>query len=149
MSRPERFVVQARQQLDTLSRRLDRAIPAITAIQKPKLDRISRALPQAIARRISRETESLDALARELDAVGPASVLSRGYTYTLAPDGSVLRSAEAASAAGRLTTVFTDGRVDSNVQGSVPKQIESTPKPKPRRRSRKKPPPGPGLFDAD
>lgn len=147
MSRPERFVMQARQGLDALARRLDRALPAITAIQKPKLDRLSRALPQAMTRRLNREAEALDALARELDAVGPASVLGRGYTYTLDPKGEVLRSAKAASAAGHLTTVFADGRVDSTVQGSTSEQIESTPKPPPRRKRRKKLPPGPGLFD--
>lgn len=149
ISRPERFVHQARQLLDGLSRRLDRAIPAIAAKYQPKLDTLSRALPQAITRRLNRERESLDALARELDAVGPASVLGRGYTYTLDPNGELLRSAQAASAAGRLTTVFADGKVASHVEGSTPEPIKPAPKPKPRRRSRRKPPPGPGLFDVD
>lgn len=149
MSRPERFVLQARQSLDGLSRRLDRALPALTAKHQPKLDTLARALPQAISRRLTRDRESLDALARELDAVGPASVLSRGFTYTLGPGGAVLRSAEAASAAGRLTTVFADGKVASQVEGSASEPMAPAPKPTPRRRSRKKPPTGPGLFDAE
>lgn len=147
MSRPERFVMQASQRLDGLSRRLERALPAMTAKHQPKLATLTRALPQAMTRRLTRERESLDALARELDAVGPASVLARGFTYTLGPDGEVLKSAEAASAAGRLTTVFADGKVASQVDGSTADLIPPAPKPKPRRRSRKKPPPGPGLFE--
>ena len=147
MSRPERFVAQASQALGRLSRRLDRALPAIVATHAPKLESISRALPQAMTRRVAREREALEALARELDAVGPASVLGRGYTYTLGPDGDLLRSAQAASAAGRLTTVFADGKVASQVEGTTPEPIKPAPKPAPRRRSRKKPPPGPGLFE--
>jgi len=146
MSRPDRLVTQARQSLDGLTQRLNRALPAITAAYQPKLDTLAKALPQAIGRRMAREVEALDALARELDAVGPASVLGRGYTYTLDPNGELLRSAETASVAGQLTTVFTDGRVDSTVQDSTPGQGEPIPKPPPRRR-RRKPPPGPGLFD--
>jgi exodeoxyribonuclease VII large subunit len=148
MSRPERMVTQARQSLDRLSHRLDRALPAIISLHAPKLESLSRALPQAITRRVSRDRESLEALARELDAVGPASVLGRGYTYTLGPKGELLRSAEAASAAGRLTTVFPDGKVASQVQGTTTEPAQPAPKPKPRRRSRRKPPPGPGLFES-
>lgn len=148
MSRPERPVQQARQALDQLTRRLDRALPAVVASHVPRLASLSRALPQAIARRLSRETEALDALSRELDAVGPASVLGRGYTYTLGPKGELLRSAEAASAVGRLTTVFPDGKVASQVEGTTSQPISLAPKPKTRRRSRRKPPTGPGLFES-
>ncbi|MFN3168945.1 MAG: exodeoxyribonuclease VII large subunit [Phycisphaeraceae bacterium] len=149
MSRPDRMVANAERSLDTLRRRLDRALPAMTALHKPKLGALARALPQAMARRIERDAEQLDALTRELDAVGPARVLGRGYTYTLGPDGELLRSAELAKAAGRLTTVFGDGRVTSAVEGATPTPIQPTPaSPPPRRRRRKpKPPTGPGLFD--
>ena len=149
MSRPDRLVAQAEQSLDGLSRRLQRALPAISATYKPRIDGLTRSLTQAMQRRLAREAEQLDALARELDAVGPASVLGRGYTYTLGPDGAVLRSAESAKAAGRLTTVFGDGRIESTVAGSTPTPISSTPVSPPprRRRSRNKPPSGPGLFE--
>lgn len=146
-ARPERLVGQAQQRLDNLTQHLARALPAVVAGLTPRLDALTKAMPQAMRRRVSREAEALDALSRELDAVGPSSVLSRGFTYTLGPDGQVLRSAEAASAAGQLTTVFGDGRVDSTVQGS---RTQSTlpPAPKPKRRRRgNAPPPGPGLFD--
>ena len=149
MSRPDRWVSRARQQFDSLATRLDRALPALTAACLPKLDTLARALPQAMARRLARDTETLDALQRELDAVGPASVLARGFTYTLGPDGELLRSAQAASSAGRLTTVFPDGRVESGVEGSssAAAPIEPEPAPAPRKRRRRRPPPGPGLFD--
>ncbi|MEM9345193.1 MAG: exodeoxyribonuclease VII large subunit [Planctomycetota bacterium] len=147
ISRPERPVMQARQSIDRLASRLDRALPATIGTHQPRLESLCKALLQAMARRMVREREALDALVRELDAVGPASVLGRGYTYTLGPKGELLRSAEAASAAGRLTTVFSDGKVASHVEGSTPEPIQPAPKPAPRRRSRRKPPPGPGLFD--
>lgn len=149
MSRPERLVQQARRSLEALAGRLDRVLPALIGKHAPRLDALAKALPMAMTRRLTRDTETLESLARELDAVGPASVLSRGYTYTLAPDGAVLRSAEAASAAGRLTTVFADGRVDSTVAGSA-SAAPTTPLGPPRKRQRRrKPPAGPGLFDAE
>lgn len=146
MSRPDRLVTQARQVLDNLTKRLEFALPAVAGAGRPRLDALAKALPQAMARRLAHEQEMLDALERELSAVGPASVLGRGYTYTLGPDGAALRSAQTATAAGRLTTVFNDGRVESTVEGSTPAPVIPTPAPPPRRRKRKKPPPGPGLF---
>lgn len=149
MSRPDRLTRLARQRLDTLTQQLNRALPAITASHLPRLTGLIKALPQAMTRRLTRDTEALDALARELDAVGPASVLARGYTYTLAPDGSVLRSAQTATDAGQLTTVFADGKVQSTVNGSTrDPQTPPPPPPRPRRR-RRKPQPGPGLFDSE
>ncbi|MGB0768854.1 MAG: exodeoxyribonuclease VII large subunit [Phycisphaeraceae bacterium] len=147
MRRPERLAADASRTLDQFAARLARALPAVVSKRAPRLEALTKALQQAAARRLHREAQSLDALQRELDAVGPASVLGRGYTYTLNPDGNLLRSAKAASAAGRLTTVFADGRIDSTVRGTTPQPIEPAPKQLPRKRSRKKPPPGPGLFD--
>lgn len=147
MHRPERLLQRAQQKLNPLADRLDRALPALANKHAPKLQSLAKALPQAIARRMTRETETLEALQRELDAVGPASVLARGFTYTLGPDGTVLKSAKAATSIGQLTTVFADGRVDSRVEGSPPSLRTSPAPPAPRRRSRKKPSPGPGLFD--
>lgn len=145
MSRPERPVQQARQRVDALTSRLSLALPAVISARQPRLDGLVKALPQAMARRVAREREAVAALARELDAVGPSSVLARGYTYTLGPDGQLLRTADDATQAGRLTTVFADGRVDSAVDGAA--SPPPTPLPPPRRRRRRKPPPGPGLFD--
>lgn len=189
--RPQRLVVRATQSLDALIGRLDRAMPALAAARKPQLetlsralplalkrrakreqdalDQLARALPLAMTRRLARERESLDALARQLDAVGPQRVLARGYTYTLGPDQQLIRSAKTAKQLGQLTTVFADGRVASQVEGSAapttpsPAPIrqsaansdpDSPAKPaakrakNPRRRSRKPPPAGPSLFDA-
>jgi exodeoxyribonuclease VII large subunit len=147
MSRPERLVQQARQRVDTLNHRLARVLPAIAEIHRPKVDRLTRALTQAMSRRVARDRDALDALTRELDAVGPASVLARGFTYTLGPDGNLLRSVEAASQAGSLTTVFSDGKLTSRIEGSASPPIAPPATRKPRRRARRKPPPGPGLFD--
>ena len=148
MSRPDRMVAKARLSLGSLEQRLCRALPAALSTYEPRLQTLERALPQAISRRLQSERETLEALSRELGAVGPASVLGRGYTYTVGPKGELLRSAEDATKAGQLTTVFADGRVDSTVQGAPTPPAQPLPSPPPRRRRRKKPPPGPGLFES-
>jgi len=147
MSRPDRLVRQAGQLVDGLALRLGKALPAIASSHRPKLQTLARAMPAAMGRRLMRDREQLESLTRELDAVGPASVLGRGYTYTLGPDGAVLRSASIAAQAGRLTTVFADGRVESAVEGASSSPITSPMPPSPRRRrGSRKPSEGPGLF---
>ena len=64
----------------------------------------------------------------------PQRVLDRGYTITQDARGRVLRSADAAREAGRLTTVFPDGTVTSRVSDapSAPqKPKRKTVKPEP------------------
>jgi len=54
------------------------------------------------------------------------NVLQRGYSYTLAADGRLLRSAADAAAGDRITTVLVDGKVISYVESPAGKR--GTPK---------------------
>ena len=116
--------------------RLERAELAITSgivrrIEEGRatVDESQTQLRSAIDDRVESAAAQLDSLDRTLHAVGPHQVLSRGYTYTLGPEGKPLRHAADALAAGELTTVFDDGRVRSTVEGVK----------KPRRRRRASP----------
>lgn len=111
--RPQRLVDDARQRADQLDKQLRAALP----------------------RRVSEARRRVDGLARTLDAVSPKHVLQRGYSYTLGPDGKLLRSAEQATPGTAITTVLADGKVNSTVDGGVERS-----KHKPRRmRPMKKP----------
>ncbi len=95
-----------------------------------------------------------DAAARQLESVGPRSVLSRGYSWTLRADGSLLRSISDVAPGDTLTTQLVDGRVDSVVGassgGDLRKRLgEAPPKhPPPKRHTIRKPadPHTPSLF---
>ena len=58
----------------------------------------------------------LDSLEHRLRAVGPDSVLSRGFTYTLDAQGKLVRSVRSVSAGDLTTTVLADGRVHARVE---------------------------------
>jgi exodeoxyribonuclease VII large subunit len=57
-------------------------------------------------------------LSSHLASVAPGNVLKRGYTYTLGPDGHVLRSAAAVAPGDRIATVLADGKLHSRVEGA-------------------------------
>ena len=104
------------------------------------LTELSARLTRATGQRLQTSRAKLDALQRHLDAVGPRRVLDRGYSYTLGPDGKVLRDAEQVAAGDRITSVLSRGRVTSRVE------MQSRPStPAPRRVPRSAPP---SLFDA-
>ena len=121
---PQRLIDQGVQQFDETVRRLHGAMP----------------------RRLAVDAARVDALTRQLDAVSPASVLERGYTYTLGADGKVLRRAQDASAGDPITTVLADGRVHSVVE---PGPSAPTTPAKTRRRKKNLPDTDPGLFHTD
>ncbi|MEM7624908.1 MAG: exodeoxyribonuclease VII large subunit [Planctomycetota bacterium] len=125
--RPQRLVDDARQRVDQLDRRLLAALP----------------------RRVAEARRRVESLSRTLDAVSPKHVLERGYSYTLGPDGKLLRRAADAPTGSSLTTVLADGQVRSTVDGpsgfspAPPSSPEPTkaPAPRTRRKPRKPKPP--------
>ena len=62
----------------------------------------------------------LGGLERQLSAIGPMSVLRRGFSYTLLEDGRLLRSPAEAAPGDRLRTRLADGEVRSIVEGREP-----------------------------
>ena len=136
-----------RRRLERMRDRLDRAVghrlfrsPRVLIDDRRRaLDRLALRLAVAPSRRLDRATQRLDAAERHLLAVHPQRVLERGYTYTLRPDGTLLRTANEARRASTLTTVFHDGRVESTPRGDAD--------PTPRRRRPASPAPGASLFE--
>ncbi len=110
-------------------------------------------LTHACALALERRWTRLTAADRELELVGPMSVLKRGYSCTLRPDGSVVRSVrDVASgdpintrvADGSFTSVVTDQPADPPPRAVTP----APPSPKPQRSTKPSAgiPDQPGLF---
>lgn len=89
-----------------IARRLDRG----------ELERAAERLRLVIAARCGREDARAQAAERQLRAVGPLSVLARGFTCTLREDGTLVRSVAQVGAGDRVRTVVPDGSFDSVVE---------------------------------
>lgn len=90
----------------------------------------------------------LAALDQQLEAIHPANVLDRGFSYTLGPDGQVLRSFKAVKTSDPIVTVLADGRIRSRVEDT--NGTDAATAGKPARRSSRRGPRGvgqPSLFD--
>ena len=88
---PDRILTQFRHSLETSSSKIQRAAKT----------------------RLEQHAANLQRLHGLLNALSPAASLERGYTITLAPDGTILRSAKDAANQQTLTTRFQDGEVAS------------------------------------
>ncbi len=144
-------IARERSGLDRMVIRLTRVQPAaVHARRQERVGQIEARLIRVIKRAVTQRREDLESVARELHAIGPAQVLSRGYSLTLGPDGKALRSASQAEPGTELETVLSDGRVRSRVEGSggaSPGLGPATSAPKRRKRSCKpEQDQGPGLF---
>ncbi|MEM1355843.1 MAG: exodeoxyribonuclease VII large subunit [Planctomycetota bacterium] len=148
MSRPDRLTELPRSSVEQLMRRLSRALPGRVDRDRPRLERLADDLPNLLRRRVMLARLQAEQLEKQLQAVGPQRVLDRGYTLTLDGSGKPIRSARSAAQAGTLTTVFSDGRVDSRVDPDT--GSGSSPQPPPASRPKRKRKPradeGPGLF---
>ncbi|MEO1584191.1 MAG: exodeoxyribonuclease VII large subunit [Planctomycetota bacterium] len=88
-------------------------------------DRTAR-LRASMHAKLTAGSRRLSASAREMHAVGPVRVLKRGYSVTLAPDGSALRSVNDAPPGTRIETRLADGAVRSVVGGGPPDRSRPT-----------------------
>jgi exodeoxyribonuclease VII large subunit len=68
--------------------------------------------------RIAAERESLAHREQVVRAADPATALRRGFSLTLAADGTLVRSVEAVKAGEALTTRLSDGSVESVVRAT-------------------------------
>ncbi|MDX1565064.1 MAG: exodeoxyribonuclease VII large subunit [Phycisphaeraceae bacterium] len=66
--------------------------------------------------RLDRCAAALDAAGRQLEAMGPNSVLRRGFSYTTDASGKPLRSVRSIKQGDRIVTHLQDGTIDSNVK---------------------------------
>ncbi len=85
-----------------------------------RLDELASGLSRAWAAAAQRKGTQLAALERQLSAVGPMSVLRRGFSYTSLEDGRLLKTPGDVVAGDRLRTRLADGEVRSVVEGAPP-----------------------------
>ena len=112
----------------------------------PFADRLSRAWAVADERMAT----NLTGLQKQLAAVGPMSVLRRGFSYTLLDDGRLLKNPTDAAPGDRLLTRLADGEVRSIVEGKAAPPVPPLAGPAVPRTSRPKAPagkPGPDQMD--
>lgn len=117
--RPDQMYAPIRQRIEGFASRLAGALPRMMRGKQDELTTLTLNLTTALPRKAKSKREQLDSLARQLESISPLNVLKRGYTYTLTIDGAVLRSANAAKPGEAITTVLSDGRVNSRVEGGA------------------------------
>ena len=101
------------------------------------VDGLAKRLALSLPRRVEKSAIRLEALTKQLESVSPTNVLSRGYSYTIGPDGHVLRSTGAVRVGDAMITVLADGRVHSRVENTSGDGESSKPITKPKRTKRK------------
>jgi len=109
-------VERARQRLtSSASRRAFRHPETLLRERAQRLDEALERLKSAVAHHLRLTRERAQALAGRLDALNPLRVLERGYSVTLGPDGSVLRSVARLSRGDRIVTRLHRGQIHSDV----------------------------------
>jgi len=118
-----------RQRVDDLGQRLALGLERRLGGARRALDASAGALrPAMLVRRIEAARQRLEGARRLLEAAHPDKPLSRGYARIEArTGGKVIASADAARAAGALTLVFRDGRVDARVERAPAKPYPGKP----------------------
>lgn len=129
-----RRMLPERERLTNLVARLNRATPLRLKPAQERLTRLECELDNAVRRRSREAVSHVASLERQLASINPHNVLQRGYSYTLAPDGTVLKRAADATPGARLTTVLGDGRVRSVVEGQTAQALPGAPARPQRRR---------------
>jgi len=81
-----------------------------------KLGSLRKHLQSLAAHGVSRNAEQLKRLENMLRTLGPESAFTRGFSITLAEDGSILRSAKSAKPGQILRTKLIDGEIASTVK---------------------------------
>lgn len=87
------------------------------ALELPDLDAVSLRMRRGATLAVRERAAHLDALDRQLRAVGPLSVLERGFSVTARADGRIVRAPGDVRAGDSLTTRVAEGSIESRVQG--------------------------------
>lgn len=126
--RPERIYAQRRIALADAGLRLDAALRGRVA--RVDLLALRARLDRAAQGAVRLRAERLRGAARSLEAVGPASVLSRGFSVTFGPDGRAVKSPKQVKIGDRVRTRVREGEFVSIVGDEQPDRA-SRPKPAP------------------
>lgn len=126
--------------LERLSGRLEAFRPAaIHARRAATLDALELRFAAAMRQSILRSGLRLDADTRQLEAVGPGSVLRRGFSYTTLDSGQILKTPSDVRPGDKIRTVLADGEVRSTVEGDGAKPTPRLQVPAPAPRLSRKP----------
>lgn len=119
--------------LERLSGRLEAFRPAaLHARRAAMLEGLERRFETAMKQSLLRARLRVAGAGRQLLAVGPMSVLRRGFSYTTLEDGRLLRAPSDVRPGDKIRTVLADGEVRSTVDGDAvptPRPLPSTPAP--------------------
>jgi exodeoxyribonuclease VII large subunit len=117
--RPMDRIQLFRQLLDDRQKAINLALRARLGRYQDRLMALGPRLPAAARSYLQIRSARMEALDRQLEALSPQAVLSRGYTITtLKKTGEILRDSTIAKAGDRLLTRFADGQTESIVQDS-------------------------------
>jgi exodeoxyribonuclease VII large subunit len=86
---------------------------------RQRLDDLVRRLGFAGGRRMERSRQKLAGLAGRLDALSPLSVLSRGYSITRAENGTVIKDAAAVQVGEAVSIMLHKGQLQARVESKV------------------------------
>lgn len=110
--------MHAERRLHRAGARLERHRPGvIQARREESLRALEDRLSRSLRARVRREGDTLDALHRELHAVGPMQVLTRGFSVTTTPDGRIVRDPGQVRPGDELVTRVQSGSIRSGVLG--------------------------------
>ncbi|WP_432797026.1 exodeoxyribonuclease VII large subunit [Poriferisphaera sp. WC338] len=113
--RPGEMVERMKGKVDGLSGRLLPALRERVVRGGMMMDGLVKEFRKGLPREIRRAEEKLEAMERELKAVGPDSVLRRGYSYTTDEQGKVVKSVGDVEVGSVMATVLADGELRSRV----------------------------------
>ncbi len=117
--RPTDWIQMLRQRLDDRQKSLGLALTGRLSKAGHRLQMLEPRLPLGIKLSVQNRSSRLDAMGKQLQALSPQAVLTRGYTITtLKKGGEILRSSAALKPGDRLLTRFSDGQTESTVHDS-------------------------------
>jgi exodeoxyribonuclease VII large subunit len=86
-----------------------------TLDNRRQLTRLSSELHRSVARELDRSRHRLRVAVGRLDSLSPLAVLSRGYSLTRQPDGTVVRTAQQVSAGDEVSVLLHEGSLQCRV----------------------------------
>ncbi len=117
------------QRLERASLRRCHALQSGVRQAQQRVDEISLVMQHLIEQGAGQSRMQLSGLERQLGMLNPLAVLSRGYSLTRKPDGTVVRHAEAVTLGDTLLTRLANGSVVSKVEKTltIPATIKQVP----------------------
>ncbi len=115
-----RRVAQYPPMLDALTSRLQNQPRQQLTLAQQQLVNLTQRLETTLPTQLAQQQQRVESLAKQLHSLAPQRVLERGYSYTLTPDGKLLRQTTQVNPGDAITTVLAQGRLRSRVEGDAP-----------------------------